>query len=195
MVYLLLCFSSMLCYFSLDTLYENCWITVWATDYHLGKGPGQPWLVQVRAMQLSDWKGWSLAAPLLQLIFEGWLPLGGTFFWGFLRCGVCSVQFYPQRWVSCSFLAFVICSHCASISAITDTLWFFFFIFLLCVYFKTLIPWSLAWFFLYWCLYCYFLFSFFLLLTHVLLYGDICKRLWILLVKTAVGLIKCVRNI
>ena len=35
---------------------------------HLGKGPNSALGAQVKAIQQCDWKGWSLAAPLLDPI-------------------------------------------------------------------------------------------------------------------------------
>ena len=49
-------------------VYGNCWVTAWTTDWSPGERTWSALGAQVKAIQLYDWKGWSLAAPLLDLI-------------------------------------------------------------------------------------------------------------------------------
>ena len=46
-------------------LYGNCWIMAWATDRSPEASTESAVGAQVKAIHLCDWKGWSLAPPLL----------------------------------------------------------------------------------------------------------------------------------
>jgi len=45
-------------------VYGNCWVTAWTTDWAHGERTQSALGAQVKAIQLCDRKGWSLAAPL-----------------------------------------------------------------------------------------------------------------------------------
>ena len=51
-----------------EALYGNCWGRAWTTDWAPGARTRSALGAQVKAIQLCDQKGWSLAAPLLDLI-------------------------------------------------------------------------------------------------------------------------------
>ena len=56
-------------------VYGNCWVRAWSSDGAPGERTRSALGAQVKAMQLCDRKGYSLAAPLLDLI-EGLIPIG-----------------------------------------------------------------------------------------------------------------------
>ena len=66
----LLCWRPYLCKFShvLWMVYGNCWVTAWTTDWAPGEKTQSALGAQVKAIYLCDQKGWSLAAPLLDLV-------------------------------------------------------------------------------------------------------------------------------
>jgi len=49
-------------------LYCNCWVPAWSTDWAPGERTRSALGAQVKAIQLCDQMGWSLAAPLLDPI-------------------------------------------------------------------------------------------------------------------------------
>ena len=70
-------------------MHGNCWVTAWPSDWSPEASTESAVRAQVKAIQLCDRKGWSLAAPLLDRPpFKGWLPLGrdsgDPSFWSFL---------------------------------------------------------------------------------------------------------------
>jgi len=76
-------------------LYANCWITTWTTDWSPEASTESAMEAQVKAIHLCDWKGWSLAPPLLDPIYgltateEGSFSGGcslGSFLWVY-NCG------------------------------------------------------------------------------------------------------------
>ena len=56
-------------------VYGNCWVRAWSSDGASGERTRSALRAQVKAVQLCDRKGYSLAAPLLDLI-EGLIPIG-----------------------------------------------------------------------------------------------------------------------
>ena len=49
-------------------MYGNCWIMAWTTNWSPEANTESATGAQVKAIHLCDWKGWSLAPPLLDPI-------------------------------------------------------------------------------------------------------------------------------
>ena len=60
--------TAKICKFLCRVLYGNCWVMAWTTHWAAGERTWSAVGAQVKATHLCDWKGWSLAAPLLDPI-------------------------------------------------------------------------------------------------------------------------------
>ena len=61
----------------INIMYGNCWVPAWTTDWAAGERTRSALGAQVKAIQLCDQEGWSLAAPLrphLRADFSVWRP-------------------------------------------------------------------------------------------------------------------------
>jgi len=104
-------------------LYGNCWIMAWTSDWSAEVSTESAMGAQVKAIQLCDCKGWSLAAPLLDLIegltatgerVSSWRSLLGEAF-------PCKSGIFWYRW-TVFFPSFTAPFYCASPSVITPLL-------------------------------------------------------------------------
>lgn len=91
------------------------WTSHWAPGDKTQSALG----AQMKAIHLWDYKGWSLASPLLEHLRAD-SPSGTIYFWRFLLCGVSSMSLDPWRWVSTSPFNFVTFSHLTGPSVVTQ---------------------------------------------------------------------------